>query len=78
MELQKEIKQFPTYNSFFTRKLKKETRPIENSKLSIVSPVDGRIVDHGLVEACGIVKELGAEVDDLNVGDHVVPVYVAK
>ena len=45
-----DIKQFPTYNSFFTRKLKKETRPIENSKLSIVSPVDGRIVDHGLVE----------------------------
>ena len=45
-----DIKQFPTYNSFFTRKLKKETRPIESSKLSIVSPVDGRIIDHGLVE----------------------------
>ena len=45
-----DIKQFPTYNSFFTRKLKKETRPIESSKLSIVSPVDGKIIDHGLVE----------------------------
>ena len=45
-----EIKEFPTYNSFFTRKLKKEARPIEKSKLSIVSPVDGIIIDHGFIE----------------------------
>ena len=45
-----EIKEFPTYNSFFTRKLKKEARPVEKSKLSIVSPVDGIIIDHGFIE----------------------------
>jgi len=29
-------------------------------------------------EACGVVCELGADVKDLAIGDHVVPVYVAK
>ena len=42
-----DITQYPTYNSFFIRQLKKEARPIESSKLSIVSPVDGTIVNHG-------------------------------
>ena len=46
-----DIKDFPTYNSFFIRELKKESRPIENSELTIVSPVDGTIVDHGVVES---------------------------
>jgi phosphatidylserine decarboxylase len=46
-----DIKDFPTYNSFFIRELKKESRPIENSELTIVSPVDGTIVDHGIVES---------------------------
>jgi phosphatidylserine decarboxylase len=45
-----DIKDFPTYNSFFTRELKKEARPIESSELTIVSPVDGTITDHGIVE----------------------------
>ncbi|MBV06434.1 MAG: phosphatidylserine decarboxylase [Gammaproteobacteria bacterium] len=38
---------FPTYNSFFTRTLKKEVRPIEKSISSIISPVDGEIIDFG-------------------------------
>ena len=45
-----DIRDFPTYNAFFTRKLKKKYRPIENSQLSIVSPVDGEIIDHGIVD----------------------------
>ena len=44
------IKDFPTYNAFFTRKLKKESRPVESSQSAIVSPVDGEIIDHGIVE----------------------------
>ena len=46
-----DINDFPTYNSFFTRKLKNGVRPIEDSKLTIVSPVDGTIMDHGMVES---------------------------
>ena len=46
-----DINDFPTYNSFFTRKLKREVRPIEESELTIVSPVDGTIMDHGMVES---------------------------
>ena len=46
-----DINDFPTYNSFFTRKLKREVRPIEDSELTIVSPVDGTIMDHGIVES---------------------------
>lgn len=45
-----DINDYATYNSFFTRKLKEEARPIESSYLSVVSPVDGTIVDHGLIE----------------------------
>ena len=45
-----DIKDFPTYNSFFIRELKKNARPIENSELTIVSTVDGTIMDHGIVE----------------------------
>ena len=46
-----DINDFPTYNSFFTRKLKRGVRPIEGSELTIVSPVDGTIMDHGLAES---------------------------
>ena len=42
-----DVSKYPTYNSFFIRQLKKEARPIETSKLSVVSPVDGTIIDHG-------------------------------
>ena len=45
-----DISKYPTYNSFFIRKLKKEARPIETSKLSVVSPVDGTIINHGHLE----------------------------
>jgi len=46
-----DINDFPTYNSFFTRELKSEVRPIEDSKFTIVSPVDGTIMGHGMVES---------------------------
>ena len=46
-----DINDFSNYNSFFTRKLKRGARPIEDSELTIVSPVDGTIMDHGIVES---------------------------
>ena len=46
-----DINDFPTYNSFYSRKLKNKVRPIEDSELTIVSPVDGTIMDHGIVES---------------------------
>ena len=54
--LTSDIKEFPTYNSFFIRELKKEVRPIENSELTIVSPVDGTIMDHGIIESDALIQ----------------------
>lgn len=40
---------FKNFNSFFTRKFKKEFRPISNHK--IISPVDGYVVDYGPIDS---------------------------
>ena len=52
-----DITQYPTFNEFFTRKLKSGVRPIDASMPSIVSPCDGKISmfgnidDHTLLQA---------------------------
>lgn len=41
---------YPTFNDFFTRGLKPESRPMANDKDAIVSPVDGKVWQIGKVE----------------------------
>tara|TARA_Y100001970_G_scaffold288855_1_gene417396 strand:+ start:70975 stop:71796 length:822 start_codon:yes stop_codon:yes gene_type:complete len=41
--------EYQSYNDFFIRKLKKETRPINTNLDVIVSPVDGEIIDFGKI-----------------------------
>ena len=48
--MNKDINSYSSYNDFFTRKLVKESRIIELSENSFISPVDGEIVSHGLIE----------------------------
>ena len=43
----KEPKEYKSFNEFFTRKLKVDSRKIELSEKSFISPVDGRIIDFG-------------------------------
>lgn len=54
-----DINSYETFNKFFTRELKTEARPIDQSEHTIVSPSDGRIsqfgkiVDKDLIQAKG-------------------------
>lgn len=41
---------YPTFNEFFTRKLKPSARPIISNKKTIVSPVDGKIWQIGQID----------------------------
>ncbi len=43
-ESEKKADEFKTFNEFFYRKLKKDARPIDNNKYSVVSPADGKIL----------------------------------
>lgn len=52
-----DIKDYPCFNSFFTRALKKDVRPVDNEPNSIVCPADGtinqagNIADNQLIQA---------------------------
>ncbi|WP_420599203.1 archaetidylserine decarboxylase [Neptuniibacter sp.] len=41
---------YPSFNAFFTRELKADARPIDQTELSIVSPADGAISQLGGIE----------------------------
>ncbi|MFI4963156.1 MAG: archaetidylserine decarboxylase [Legionellales bacterium] len=41
---------YPTFNAFFIRKLRPETRPIVSDPKSIVSPVDGHVSEFGTIQ----------------------------
>lgn len=44
-----DIKQYPTFNAFFTRKLKSGARPIDENPQTIASPCDGKISMFGKI-----------------------------
>ena len=46
----RKAKDYISYNNFFTRELKGDARPINLSENIICSPVDGSIIDFGLIE----------------------------
>jgi len=46
----RKAKDYISYNNFFTRELKDDARPINLSENIICSPVDGSIIDFGLIE----------------------------
>lgn len=58
--VQTELSGYISFNTFFVRSLKPETRPIENDSFSIISPVDGTVSQMGkaddgkLIQAKGI------------------------
>ncbi len=70
--ISRDPKDFRSFNAFFTRRLKQDSRPICSSEDSFISPVDGTIVQLGaltegvLIQAKGIkynLKELLGEED---------------
>lgn len=50
---------YQTFNEFFTRKLKPESRPIENTPNNIISPVDGKILQFGTINNKQLINAKG-------------------
>jgi len=50
---------YPTYNDFFTRKLKPECRPVDSDPNAIVSPADGAIAQIGKINNNEILQAKG-------------------
>ena len=61
-----DIKSYPNFNSFFTRSLKPESRPIDNHKRSIISPVDGVISQIGSIKTGKVLQAKGMYFSLLN------------
>jgi phosphatidylserine decarboxylase len=56
---EKNLEQFQSFNDFFTRKLKKEARPIDKSISSLISPGDGRLLAYEHINLNSIVQIKG-------------------
>ena len=61
-----DIKSYPNFNSFFTRSLKPESRPIDDDKRSIISPVDGVISQIGRIKTGKLLQAKGMYFSLLN------------
>ena len=57
--LESDIKEFKSFNDFFTRKLKTESRPINPDINIITSPVDGMVVQLGKIEKETLIQAKG-------------------
>ena len=56
-EYRKERKEdYLSFNDFFTREIKPELRLIESSYKTMVSPVDGRLIEHGKINEDSIIQ----------------------
>lgn len=55
--------QYPCFNSFFTRHLKPEARPIASGEQTVVSPVDGDISQFGSIEQNRLLQAKGFDYD---------------
>ncbi|RAP32601.1 phosphatidylserine decarboxylase [Candidatus Marinamargulisbacteria bacterium SCGC AG-410-N11] len=66
-EIKEPLSHFKTINTLFTRKLKESCRPIDNSDLSIMSPVDGLIQEFGNITNNTLIqaKDIRYKLDDL-------------
>lgn len=54
-----DITAYPDFNTFFTRRLKPQARPLAEGSEIIVSPVDGTVSAHGSIEETQILQAKG-------------------
>ena len=52
---------FNHFNDFFTRKLKPESRPLDKTKNTILSPVDGAVSEFGKIESSTLMQAKGIQ-----------------
>lgn len=50
---------YPTFNAFFTRALRADTRPVDGDELAIVSPVDGTVSECGPIRGDRLLQAKG-------------------
>ena len=82
-----DIEKYSSYNDFFTRKLKHGSRVIDNVNTSFISPVDGEIVDHGLIKEGQLIQAkkfnysledlIGRDYKSLYSGGYFITIYLA-
>lgn len=53
--------EYPSFNEFFTRSLRPETRPIDADPESLVSPVDGAVSECGNIERDRLIQAKGRD-----------------
>ncbi|HMN69495.1 MAG TPA: archaetidylserine decarboxylase, partial [Bdellovibrionales bacterium] len=53
------LSEYPTFDAFFTRKLKEGLRPVTPAKNGIVHPVDGRLTETGVIKGNQLVQAKG-------------------
>lgn len=52
---------YPSFNAFFTRALKAGARPVDADRDTVVSPVDGRLTEHGNARDGRLLQAKGLE-----------------
>ena len=84
--MNKDINSYSSYNDFFTRKLAKESRIIELSQNSFISPVDGEIVSQGFIEGGKLASKkhnyelhelVGIDYQNKYKGGYFITIYLA-
>lgn len=61
------VEDYPNFNAFFIRKLKKNTRPVDLNSHSVISPADGTLAAYGKIAKNTILqaKNIEYSIDDL-------------
>ena len=80
-------RKYRSYNEFFTRKLKDGSRVVDDSDKAFISPVDGEIVDHGIIEEGQLIQAkkfkyaledlVGKSYKSLYDGGYFITIYLA-
>jgi len=63
---QKTVKEFESFNDFFSRQLKSEARPIDMEKAAFISPGDGRLMAYENIDLANLIQVKGYTYSFLN------------
>ena len=74
----KYLREFISFNDFFTRRIKPEFRPINHSESKVISPVDGLITSYGEVELNNLIqaKSIDYSLKDLLGNDKIEDLFI--
>jgi len=57
----KSCHQYKHFNDFFTREILPDKRPIDKSENALISPADGKIIEHGNIEEGKLIQIKGVK-----------------